>query len=151
MCEGGVKVFHSPRFGSPRLGDTGGRFAEADGDTGRPGCVLIERVSLLLGAWNGRKPPRFPLAFAVAGLPALLVAPIFVPLAELAVPALGFPAPVTGVPRDSVAPEAMERPPAATGETWCCCMDCWRCAVCCWNDGGRAVLCLPKKRRDAAL
>src|SRR5712692_9787134 len=120
----------------------------------------LGRVVLLFGGVNGRKPPRFPFSadgvvlrcvctLAGAderGLPALLVGGLFVPRLGAGVPALGLCiVPAAAVPR-SPAPLAATRPPACTGVTWLCCMDCCKRAACCWNGTGRgAFAVLPKK------
>lgn len=95
-----------------------------------------------VGGANGRYPPRFPFC-TVAGLPALLVGWLFTPRLGADVPALGF----CIVPLEAaLVPLAATRPPACTGVTWLCCMDCCRRAACCWKGTGRdALAVLPKK------
>jgi len=106
-------------------------------------CRLFEEA---LGGVNGRYPPRFPFCTVDVGLPALLVGGLFVPRLGAGVPALGLCiVPAAAVPR-SPAPLAATRPPACTGVTWLCCMDCCKRAACCWNGTGRgAFAVLPKK------
>jgi hypothetical protein len=95
LCEGGVNVFHSLRFGSPRFAeDCSTRFAD----------------DAALGAENVRVP----------WLSALRLAELFISRPALGVPAFGFPPEAavfaldSGAPRDSI---VALRPPAVTGLT----------------------------------
>jgi hypothetical protein len=134
---GGVNGWKPPRFPF-----------STDGFVLRCVCTLAGadvRVPLFgeaVGGANGRYPPRFPFC-TVAGLPALLVGWLFIPRLGAGVPALGL----CIVPlAAALVPLAATRPPACTGVTWLCCMDCCKRAACCWNGTGRVALAvLPKK------
>lgn len=86
-----------------------------------------ELFSELLGGVGGRYPPRFPFCTAME-FPALLAGWLFIPWPGAVVPALGLCiVPAAG----ALVPLAATRPPACTGVTWPCCMDCCKRAACC--------------------
>jgi hypothetical protein len=130
-----VNVFHSLRFGSPRVDEAWVDEAWAD-ETGSP---------------------RF--SFPAPSLPAVRVTELFASRPGEVVVALGLP-PVDALrgsaERDSTERESAEtgpvaRAPAATGEKWLRCMDCCRRAVCCWKDSVCDAVCVPKKCCAALL